>query len=136
MRIQIDKDTTGWNDPAWAVLVIGIVAALSVNYFRPVLSLIPACPFHALTGMPCLTCGSTRAFTALVDGELFAAVRLQPLFVIACLIASASGLRALFAMIMGRRIAFELTKQDRLLIRCALIALLLINWAYLVGAGI
>jgi hypothetical protein len=37
------------------------------------------CPFRALTGLPCLTCGATRAFGALVRGDLRASLRLHPL---------------------------------------------------------
>lgn len=135
MRIHIDKDTAGWNDPGCAILLIGIFATLVVHFLRPVLSLIPPCIFHELTGLPCLTCGSTRAFTALVDGEVFAALRLQPLFVIGSAIALAIGLRGLAALITGRKLALNVSRQDRLLFRRVLIAAILVNWAYLVGAG-
>jgi hypothetical protein len=39
----------------------------------------PACPFHALTGWDCPGCGSTRALAALLHGELWRALSLNPL---------------------------------------------------------
>ncbi|HEV3410228.1 MAG TPA: DUF2752 domain-containing protein, partial [Chthoniobacterales bacterium] len=39
----------------------------------------PRCNFHALFGIPCLTCGSTRAALALLHGDIFAAWKFNPL---------------------------------------------------------
>lgn len=38
------------------------------------------CPFFALTGLPCATCGMTRAWSAVFHGNLSAAFALHPLF--------------------------------------------------------
>lgn len=42
---------------------------------------LPPCPFHALTGLYCPGCGSTRALHALAHGELGAALGFNPLLV-------------------------------------------------------
>lgn len=42
-------------------------------------SLLPACPFHALTGWYCAGCGSTRLLHALLQGHLLHALRANPL---------------------------------------------------------
>jgi hypothetical protein len=44
---------------------------------------LPQCPFHAITGLYCPGCGSTRALHALAHGELAAACRFNPLVVLA-----------------------------------------------------
>ncbi len=136
MRLFIHEDNSGWNDPGWALMLIGAVAALVFIYLRPLVSLLPDCVFHSLTGFPCPTCGSTRAFSALIDGEILDAIRLQPLFVATCLICAMCGVRALLAQIVGKRFTVELTNQDRLFIRFALIGVIVVNWAYLVKAGL
>lgn len=136
MRAHLCKDTVGWNDPGWAMVLVGGSAALVVHYLGPLLSMLPPCVFHTLTGMPCPTCGSTRAFAALVDGNLLAALRIQPLFAIGCLIAIGLGALAVAARITGARITVALTERDRFLIRWTLIAAVLINWVYLLSAGI
>jgi hypothetical protein len=57
------------------------VAALSflVARFLPVLSFHSECPFRALTGLPCASCGMTHAFVALARGEAGAAWSASPL---------------------------------------------------------
>jgi len=136
MQLSVDRDKLSWNDPGWALMLIGAAAALVFIYLRPLVSLLPNCAFHSFTGFPCPTCGSTRAFSALIDGELFGAFRLQPLFVVACIICAAFAFRSLLSKLIGKRFFFELTEQDRFLVRCALIASIVINWVYLVKAGI
>ena len=42
---------------------------------------LPSCPFHAITGLYCPGCGSTRALHALAHGELRAALGYNPLAV-------------------------------------------------------
>lgn len=54
------------------------------------------CPFHALTGLPCPTCGYTRVFSLVQSGRLVAALHVQP-FVL--LIAGLSGVAAALACV-------------------------------------
>jgi Protein of unknown function (DUF2752) len=37
-----------------------------------------ACPLRAVTGIPCPTCGATRAFASLIDGHVAASFRFNP----------------------------------------------------------
>ncbi|MGI8836258.1 MAG: DUF2752 domain-containing protein [Pyrinomonadaceae bacterium] len=42
----------------------------------------PVCTFHALTGFACPGCGSTRVIHALIHGDVVAAFKFNPLFVL------------------------------------------------------
>lgn len=54
----------------------------------------PPCALHSLTGIPCLTCGSTRAALALTQGDWTLALALNPLATGAIVVGVAGGLAA------------------------------------------
>jgi hypothetical protein len=58
-----------------------LVAAASflAARFLPVLAFHSECPFRALTGLPCASCGMTHAFVALARGDAAAAWSASPL---------------------------------------------------------
>ena len=45
-------------------------------------SLLPPCPLHALTGIYCPGCGSTRCLYALLHGDVWLALAMNPLLVV------------------------------------------------------
>lgn len=61
---------------AWVTIVSTLLAAVWLERFGlpPIV-----CPFHAVTGLPCLTCGATRALVALLHGEVAHSFRTNPL---------------------------------------------------------
>ena len=75
-------------------------------------SLLPACPFHTLTGWYCAGCGSTRLVHALLQGHLLAAFRANPLafvflpgiIVDLALLASASTAPRVFGRLLTARV--------------------------------
>jgi uncharacterized protein DUF2752 len=115
--------------------VYAAVFALSfaVARFAPWLVLGFGCPFRALTGLPCATCGMTRAFVRLAHGELAAAFGASPLG------ALLAGGCWTFAAAAAARLALGLRwpavprAAPRRLAVAALFALLA-NWAFLVVA--
>ena len=46
----------------------------------------PFCPFHKITGIPCPGCGGIRAAKYLLSGDIRAAILMNPLSVIICII--------------------------------------------------
>lgn len=84
---------------AWPTLALAAGAAM----VAPVLwrfdpnaanSPFPPCPFHALTGLYCPGCGSTRALHALLHGEVVQALAMNPLLVVALPVLAAMALNA------------------------------------------
>ena len=53
------------------------------------------CPFRAITGLPCLFCGLTRAFAYATHGEFAAAYEANPLWWLAALLVAAQGIALL-----------------------------------------
>jgi len=58
------------------------------------------CPFRLLTGLPCPGCGSTRAWTAFLQGDVVAAVAANPFAVVLC--------SALLLLVVWRVVSFGL----------------------------
>ena len=62
--------------------VIAIAAVITLNRIDPTRTrLFPPCPFHALTGLFCPGCGSTRATHHLLHGRVGTAFGYNPLVV-------------------------------------------------------
>ncbi len=60
-----------------AFALVALASFLAAR-FLPVLDAGPECPFLAVTGLPCASCGMTHAFVALAHGDLAAAWAASP----------------------------------------------------------
>lgn len=92
----------------------------------------PACPFREFLGVPCLTCGSTRALVALARMDFGAAFGWNPLVAGAGILFVAGGVVALGAALAGGEVR---APRPTPLLRAALAAAIAANWAFLVAAG-
>jgi hypothetical protein len=97
----------------------------------------PLCPLHAVTGLPCPTCGSTRAASALVHGNLAGALTWNPLMTLVMIGAAFYVLYAAVVVIrnLPRLRWTPLTQSESRWIRISGILLLASNWGYLLLAG-
>jgi len=120
---------------AWVLaLAAGSAAALAplLPAFAP---FAPVCPFHAFTGLPCPGCGTTRAVLALAHGDLAGAFGWNPLAVLTLVLALAAGLLAP-AWVLWRGPLPVLAPALPARARTALVALIALDWAYLVARGV
>jgi hypothetical protein len=90
------------------------------------------CPFRALVGIPCLTCGSTRALLALARFDVGAAFGWNPLAAAAGILFVAGGAIALGAAVAGREVR---APRPTPVLRAGLVLAAAANWAFLVAAG-
>src|SRR5205809_4106754 len=97
----------------------------------------PICLFHALTGHPCLACGATRSAVAFFHAQFFAALQWNPLVFLFYCALSIFNVYALAVIIMRapRLRIVRLTPGERKFVRCSAVALLALNWAYLLLAN-
>ena len=94
------------------------------------------CLFRRLTGVPCLTCGTTRACAALLSGDVAGALRLQPLAVVGGALAGAAFGAYSGLLLLRRRVAIVRLDPAESRVSCAVtIALAALNWLYLVRCG-
>ena len=113
--------------------VYALIALLSflVARFVPVLAFHLECPFRALTGLPCATCGMTHAFVYLAHGRLLQALSSSPLGALLALCAWSYGLADLIRIAAGWPLPSLSQRRLRGLVLSGLAALLA-NWAFLV----
>jgi len=98
---------------------------------------VSVCLFHRLTGLPCLTCGATRAAAAILAGDLAGALRLQPLALIggggACV---GFAVYSFFLVVRRCVVCVRLTRKEWRFFAATALALAILNWLYLVRSGV
>jgi hypothetical protein len=116
--------------------VLAAIAALSflAARFVPVIGLFPPCPFREALGLPCASCGMTRAFVGLANGDLGAALAASPLGVLLAAGAWAFAALALVRPVLRFRWPDPAPGVARAA-AVAAVAALLVNWGWIVAAG-
>ena len=95
------------------------------------------CPFHALTGWPCVTCGGTRATMALMRGAVSEAFRWNPLVALAGLASVPYLAYAVTVVAFGLpRVHVQLGSRDWTWIRVSTVAAVAATWTFLVIDGL
>jgi hypothetical protein len=115
----------------WLLVSLGAFLGLALWFAARLPT--PQCVFHALTGLPCITCGATRSAFQFLHGHFSASLFFNPLAFLAFCGVLAYDLYAL-VMLATRapRLRFgNFSRAEKLLARGAVIILLLGNWLYL-----
>lgn len=94
------------------------------------------CGLKQLLGIPCLSCGATRATLLLLGGDPFAALTMQPLVIVGYGLVAIWGIVSLGTVVTGRRLEISLTRRESTFLKVAVVVLPLANWCYLIAAGI
>lgn len=115
---------------ACGLVAIGAIAVLHLD--RLPFSL---CVFKAVTGLPCMTCGTTRALARLARLDLAGALAMNPLVTLATLALLPWAAADLALLPRGRALSLELSPAAARVARIAAVAAVLANWAWLVAAG-
>jgi hypothetical protein len=111
------------------------VAALTIPWFLPVLSLSPACAFKGFFNIPCPTCGATRSLVHLAHGEFIRALAMNPIIAVAVFFAVLFFIYSVITLIFDfRRVGFILTEREKNAARVSAVVLLLLQWGWLIRA--
>lgn len=114
---------------------IGALAIAAVGLLRLDRLPFPVCYFKAFSGLPCPTCGSTRAMARLFAWDVGGALAMNPLVTLAVLVILLWAVADLLLFARGRALSVEVSPVIATILRVAALALLIANWAYLVAAG-
>jgi hypothetical protein len=89
----------------------------------------PLCVFRRFTGVPCPTCGTTRAVLAVGSGRVVEAVLLNPFVTIA---GAVGGAWLALRVIAGRRVRLHLGVRTRRVALAGLVVLFIVNWCWVI----
>ena len=132
MRVSARHDGLPLGAIFLAIAAAGAFAVAVLHLDRlPVL----VCMFRAVTGIPCLTCGATRAAAHLATGDLAGAFAMNPLATAGALALVPWGLADLALLPRGKALAVELAPSAAWAARVLAVVAVLANWAYLVASG-
>src|SRR3984893_19074729 len=93
----------------------------------------PQCLFHALPGLPCATCGSTRSAIAFFHGQFFSAWKWNPLaFGFLCALSSFNIYAFIVLTTRAPRLRIaNFSRAEKTVVRFLTIALFALYWIYL-----
>lgn len=94
------------------------------------------CGMKLLANKPCLSCGATRATIRLFHGEFLTAFLLQPMIILLYFAMLLWGAISLISLLRNRLVLIDLTNKESLIFKISLVAIPVLNWTYLVWAGI
>ncbi len=120
---------------AWVWFGVAVAAPLLAWAWVRVGLGTPGCAFHRLTGVPCPTCGSSRAVVAALQGHLVEAFLWNPLVTTLIGLFEIGGLIAPAWFALGGRVPVFGPSLPRW-IRWAILTALLANWAWLIARGV
>ena len=133
MKLEIVRVSRRPAVPLWAVALAASWLALVVLvlYLERTSGLeVNLCLMKRLTGLPCPTCGSTRAAEALLlDGRPLRAFLFNPL--VATVIALAAAAMA-GRVVFGRALRLNLTRRQMTVATILFVLLVVANWIYVI----
>jgi hypothetical protein len=93
------------------------------------------CVFKGLTGLPCPTCGSTRAAAALFGLDVAGALALNPVVTVVAVVMAAWALVDLVLLPSRRSLRIEVSPRLGYVLRAAALLAFFLNWVYLLVSG-
>ena len=123
------------HEALWLLVGAASICLLGVALATPGIEL-PRCVFKAVTGLPCPSCGVTRAIIALSRGQFARALFMNPLAALAC------GAALVYFVYAAAVLAFRLPRLRPILspggvrvLRVVTVAAIAVNWAWLIATG-
>jgi hypothetical protein len=123
------------HEALWLTVGGASLCLLAIALATPGIQL-PLCVFKILTGIPCPTCGLTRAVIALSRGDLGRALSMNPLAAVAGVAAIGYLVYAAAVLVLRLpRLRPLVTPLDARILRIAAVTLVAGNWLWLIATG-
>ena len=116
--------------------IVFLCMLVAVLFGESLAGIMPKCTFRGTTGIPCLTCGTTRSVLALGRGELLTSLRLSPLLWVTLLLFVSWAIWSLVLHFRNLRPSIALTRREKRALRFLIPLTVLGYWSYLVAIGV
>src|SRR5262245_34419762 len=117
---------------AVVMAVVGpIVSFLHLDHLR-----VRTCMFKTITGIPCMTCGSTRALGRLAHLDFMGGLRVNPLATVTLLTLFVAGVVNMTLLPSGRTLRLDASSREWRWMIVSGLVLLFVNWIYLIATGV
>ncbi len=115
-----------------AILLFLFVRFMPAKFFAAF-----SCPFLEISGLPCPSCGATRALILVSHGEIIQGLKMSPLFAALLLggLVFAGYALAVISLRLPRLRLVSLGRYGHLILGAVIGGSLLLNWGYLIWAG-
>lgn len=114
---------------------IGAAGAVAIGFLHLDRLPITVCTLKAVSGIPCFSCGSTRAFGRLFAFDLAGALAMNPLMTLGALGIAVWGVADLALLPWGRALRVQVPSSFARVLRIGVVVALVLNWVFLVVAG-
>ncbi len=114
---------------------IGVMAAVAVGLLHVDRIPLTFCVVKSLSGLPCPTCGSTRAFARLFELDLAGALAMNPFTMLVAVVIAVWAVADVLLLPWRRALRVSLSPSLGQALRVAAFAAFFANWVYLLVAG-
>lgn len=114
---------------------LGVLAAAGVFLLRLDRVPLTLCVFKGLTGLPCPTCGSTRALGRLFALDFAGALSMNPFTTLVAVVVAGWAIADLLLLPRGQALDVEVAPRLAFALRVGALGLFLASWAYLLASG-
>jgi Protein of unknown function (DUF2752) len=130
LRAEPSSFPLGVTFAAIGLLGLGLVSFLHLDRLG-----FTVCTFKSLTGLPCMSCGTTRALGRLAAGDWLGALQMNPLATLVFVVGGLWAVADSIAALRGRGVRLRASAPVAHALRIAAVAAIVLNWIYLIAAG-
>ncbi len=126
---RVERRLSGIGTPWIALLIWAVLVGSLVVIYRMTGRSFSLCTFRAVSGIPCPSCGSTRAVLRVLDGDLLGGFLMNPLVMLALtVIGVVLALRLLFRW----RVEWNFGRADYWILGALLLGAVAANWIWVI----
>jgi Protein of unknown function (DUF2752) len=119
------------------IFILLIIGYLYIYYFADTINGYTFCFFKNLTGIPCPSCGSTRATIFLMHGNIYDSILLNPLALVTNLLIIVSVIWMIADIVRKKETYFTFLKKDgNWKILLPILIIILLNWIWNISKGL